>query len=260
MKTTFSRTFFSTAIILLVALLLVGFSFQYLVANYLENQVMESLKNDCTTIADLAAIYFTEDSLSGHNFLMNLSVASRVSGADAVICDSAGQLILCSDAPFGCEHQGWMIHSPEYLAQVAQNGCTTGVGQIEGLYTDRRYMAVMPISVENTPVGYVFASLPMTEVTTVMDRISNIYLFISLLVVFIAVLVMSVYAKRSSAPLQDMARVASAFGHGDLSARAKVSEEDPQEVQELAIAFNNMAVSLEKKRIQANRICCQRIP
>ena len=47
-----------------------------------------------------------------------------------------------------------------------------------------------------------------------------------------------------------MARTASAFGHGDLRARAKVSQDDPQEVQELAIAFNNMAASLEKSEYQ----------
>ena len=248
MKTTFSRIFFPTAIILLVALLLVGFTFQYLVENYLEEQVLESLENDCATVAELAAVYFSEDSLSGQGFLLNLSVASRVSGADAILCDSAGQLILCSDAPFGCEHQGWVISSPEYLLQVTSKGCITGEGQIQGLYPDRRYMAVMPIpgTLSDSPVGYVFTSLPQTEVSAVMDRISDIYLIISLLVVLIAVFVMSVYARHSTAPLQDMARVASAFGHGELRARAKVSQEDPQEVQELAIAFNNMAASLEK--------------
>ena len=46
MKTTFSRTFFPTAIILLTALLLVGFSFQILVKDYLEEQTLASLKID----------------------------------------------------------------------------------------------------------------------------------------------------------------------------------------------------------------------
>ena len=248
MKTTFSRTFFPTAIILLGALLLIGFSFQYLVKDYLEDQVLESLKTDCSTVAEITAAYFAEDSLSGHEFLLNLSVASRVSGADAVICDGSGQLLLCSDAPFGCEHQGWVIRSPGYLAQVSEKGCIVGIGRIQGLYDDLRYMAVMPVpyTVNDSPAGYVFVSLPRTGIQAVMDRISDTYLVISLQVVFIAVLVMSVYARRSSAPLREMARVASAFGHGQLRARVKVSREDPQEVQELAIAFNNMAASLEK--------------
>ena len=248
MKTTFSRTFIPTAIILLVALVLVGLSFHFLVEDYLEDQVMESLKNDCATIAEIAGVYISEDSLMGHGFLLNLSVASRVSGADAVICDSTGKLLLCSDAPFGCEHQGWVIRSTDYLAKVAEKGNLMGMGRIQGLYTDLRYMVVMPISGADggEPVGYVFASLPRTQIVSLMERISDTYLVISLLVVLFAVLVMSVHARRSSAPLRALASVASAFGHGDLRARAKVSGEDSQEMQELAIAFNNMAASLEK--------------
>ena len=252
MKTSFSRTFFPTAIILLTALLMVGISFQLLVKDYLEDQAMESLKNDCATISEIAAVYFTEDSLSGHGFLLNLSVASRVSGADAVICDSSGKLLLCSDAPFGCEHQGWVISSPAFLARVAETGCVKSAGMIQGLYTDLRYMVTMPIRIEASaaPMGYVIVSLPNTHIQNVLNRISDTYLVISLLVVLIAVLVMSLYARHSSAPLRDMAKAASAFGHGDLAARVKISQEDPQEVQELAIAFNNMASSLEKSEYQ----------
>ena len=252
MKTTFSRTFFPTAIILLLALLLIGFSFQLLVKDYLEDQAMQSLKSDCTTISEIAAAYFAEGTVSGHGFLLNLSVASRVSGADAIICDSTGKLLLCSDAPFGCEHQGKVIRSSEYLVRVAEEGCIVSVGYIHGLYTDRRYMVSMPIpyEVNGAPVGYVIASTPGTQILAVLERISDTYLIISLLVVLVAVMIMSLYARRSSAPLRDMARVASAFGHGDLSVRAKVTEEDPQEVQELAIAFNNMASSLEKSEYQ----------
>ena len=252
MKTTFSRTFFPTAIILLTALLLIGISFQVLVKDYLEEQSLESLKSDCQTIAEIAAVYCEEGGLDNHGFLMNLSVASRVSGANAVICDSTGELILCSDAPFGCEHQGWVISSPAFLARVAQDGCVMNTGMIRGLYTDVRYMVSMPIpfTVNGMPVGYVIASVPTTEILAVLDRISDTYLIISLLVVLVAVLIMSIYARRSSAPLRDMAKAASAFGHGNLQARVRISGEEPQEVQELALAFNNMASSLEKSEYQ----------
>ena len=252
MKTTFSRTFFPTAIILLTALLLVGLSFQILVKDYLEEQTLDSLKNDCSTIAEIAGIYCEEDSLNDRDFLINLSVASRVSGADAVVCDSKGTLLLCADAPLGCEHQGWVISSPAYLSKVWEEGCVMSTGFIQGLYNDARYVVAMPFAASSalSPVGYVIVSMPTTQIIGVLDRISDTYLVISLLVVLIAVVIMTIYARRTSAPLQDMARTASAFGHGDLRARAKVSQDDPQEVQELAIAFNNMAASLEKSEYQ----------
>ena len=52
MKSTFSRTFFPAALLLLAALLLVGASFQILVKNYLVNESYTDLEGDGTVIAD----------------------------------------------------------------------------------------------------------------------------------------------------------------------------------------------------------------
>ena len=71
-------------------------------------------------------------------------------------------------------------------------------------------------------------------------------LFVSVLVVLVAVVIMTVYARKSSNPLRDMAKTAAAFGHGNLKARAQVPEDAPEEIRDLALAFNNMAHSLEK--------------
>jgi len=55
MKTTFSRTFFLAAVVLLAALLLVGAAFQMLVRNLMTRQTEKALQEDCTTIAGLAS-------------------------------------------------------------------------------------------------------------------------------------------------------------------------------------------------------------
>ena len=252
MKTTFSRIFFPAAIILLTALLLVGISFQALVRDYLETKVLDSLKNDCATISEVAAAYYTEDALTDRDFLFNLSVAAQVSGADAVICDANGRLLLCSDAPLGCEHQGWVITSQNYVDQVVSSGFVASTGLIQGLYSDARYVVATPIAhpVDGRTLGLVIVSQPLAATLSVLKRLSNTYLAVSVLVVLISVIIMTFYTRRQTAPLRDMAQAASAFGHGDLRARVKVSEDDPQEVQELALAFNNMASSLEKSEYQ----------
>ena len=86
MRSTFSRTFFSAAMVLLMAMLLIGTSFQALVRNYLTEQAMEGLKNDGNAISALASAYYTEGTLNHEDFLVNLSFVSQVSQADAVIC------------------------------------------------------------------------------------------------------------------------------------------------------------------------------
>ena len=54
MRSTFSRTFFPAAL-LLIALMLVGTSFQMLVRNYLTQQAFDSLENDGKAISSLAS-------------------------------------------------------------------------------------------------------------------------------------------------------------------------------------------------------------
>ena len=251
MKTTFSRTLFPAALILMAALLLVGISFQALVRNYLTDQAIEGLKNDGTTIAHLAAAYYTEDTLSSNQFLVNLTVASQVSGADAVICDVTGRLVLCSDAPLGCHHQGLIINQPNFLQQVLQKEYVSRTGVLKGLYDEARYVVALPIlDNRNAPVGIVIVSTPMTETLRILKRMSDIYLAVSLLVVAVSMVVMTLLARRQSIPLRDMARAASDFGHGNLESRVKVEERSSQEMQELALAFNNMASSLQKSEYQ----------
>ena len=251
MRTTFSRTFFPAALLLLTALLLVGASFQMLVRSFLNEQALDSLENDGNAIASLASAYYTETSLSGRDFFINLSIASQVSDADAVIFDQEGQLILCSDSPFGCEHQGWTINA-DYLQRVFTKGIAKNTGMFSGLYGEARYVVSVPIKDARSgiSIGMVTVSTPMTATNAILERLEDIYLFVSLLAVAIAVVIMSIFARRHSAPLKEMAQAASAFGHGDLNARVRVRDSYSQEVEELALAFNNMASSLQKSEYQ----------
>lgn len=250
MKTSFSRSFFAAAIVLLSALLLVGASFQILVRNMITKQSVDELENYCETICEMASAYYTEESLTTRDFFVNLTLSTKVSGMDAVICNSAGQLVLCSDAPMGCSHQGLVIDST-YMTQVFQEGTTVDVGFVSGLYEDSRYVVGMPIfNASDEPVGLVIVSTPVTQALAILDKLANSYLLISVLVILIAVIVITVTAKYQSSPLRDMAKAASDFGHGHLDARVSVDRASPSEVQELALAFNNMASSLQKSEVQ----------
>jgi signal transduction histidine kinase len=75
-------------------------------------------------------------------------------------------------------------------------------------------------------------------------------MFVSLLTVAAVMLIMSIFARRHSAPLREMAQAASAFAHGDLNARVSIKHSYPIEVEELALSFNNMASHLQKSEYQ----------
>ena len=250
MRSTFSRTFFSAAMVLLMAMLLIGTSFHALVRDYLTDQAMEGLQNDGNAISALASAYYTEGTLNQEDFLVNLSFVSQVSQADAVICDSQGRLALCSRAPFGCGHQGLQV-SPEFLGEVFATGCVTTTGVIQGLYEEERFVTAVPIT-DNAGygVGIVIVSTPMEQVTQILQKISDTYLFVSVLAVLLSVVIMSLVARYQSKPLKDMAKAAHDFGLGNLDARVQVDPKSSDEVQDLALAFNNMASSLQQSEYQ----------
>ena len=252
MKTTFGRTFSTAATILLLALLLLGTTFQYLVQDFLRDNTMGDLQQDADFIANLAAAYSIDGSLTSTDFLLNLDVASQISGSDAVICSTRGEVLLCSDALFGCEHQGMFIDNAEYLEKVIRNGSDSFTGIIEGLYDESRFVVAVPVlSADNRILsGIIIVSTPTAGTTALMQRISNIFLSAALIVVLVAVLAVSLFARQQSKPLRDLSKAAYDFGHGDLNARVRLSGDYSEEMEELALSFNNMASLLQKSEYQ----------
>ena len=251
MKSTFSRAFFPVALTLLTALLLVGMVFRTLVAGYLEDSTLDRLHNDAMAISNLASAYYTDDTLTDQDFLVNLSITAQVSGANAAICDQNGKLVLCSDSPFGCDHQGWQLNEA-YVRRVIQTGYAQDTYVTNKLFTDEQYVVSVPISEKRSGqiIGIVMVFTPMADTNRMMNTISDIYLGVAMIVVLLSVVAMTFYARSQSKPLQIMAKTANAFGHGDLTARVKLEGNYTREINELALAFNNMATSLQKSEYQ----------
>ena len=251
MKTTFSRTFSTTIMILLLALILVGTSFQALVEDYLTDSAVADLQQNCAAIADLASAYSSEGSMLNRDFMVNLDVASRVSGADMIIFSTDGQPLLCSEILAGCSHQGLRL-SEGYLTRVLENGSDIATGTIPQLYEDPRFVVSTLIRDDSSGeiLGIVVVSRPTHDTSVIMTKISNIFLMVSLLAMCVCFVAMLLILKRQSEPLKQMANVARSFGHGDLDARVRLTQDYPEEVEELAVAFNNMALELQKSEYQ----------
>ena len=246
MKSSFGRNFLSASLILLLTLILLGSVFQQLTDNYLTDFTFRRLDENADTISRLATSFVTGDG-ERREFLINLDMASRLSGADIVICNSEGRVVLCSDSPFSCQHLRLQVNQ-QYLDKVVQTGYDSATGLVRGLYDDARYLVSMPITNENTgqAVGIVIVSVPTATVSALLDRLANYYLCTALIVVLVFIIVSAVFMGRQSRPLQEMARAANAFAHGDLDSRVRVEENASEEIQDLTVAFNNMASSLQK--------------
>ena len=250
MKTSFGRIFYAAALILLMALTMLGASFQQLVKDYLTETTFARLDKDSQVISHLASSYAAGDDTSSQDFLLNLDVAASLSDSDIIICNAQGKVILCSDSPFGCKHMKLQVNS-EYLDKVIANGSDRATGVVRGLYDESRFLTARPIQSDGEDVlGIVIVSVPTASTNEVMRRLASYFLNTALVVVLISILGMLAYAGRSSRPLREMAKAANDFGHGNLEARVRVEDSYSEEVRDLAVAFNNMASSLQKSEYQ----------
>ena len=251
MKSTFSRQVSTTVLILLLALLLLGGAFRVLVGRYLEQNTHAQLQTDALALAELVAAYDAAGDLQHENLRTNLTLASLVSGADTVVLDSLGNVILCSEVDLQCRHLGLTINQ-NFVDQVFHDGSSFDTGSIPELYDESRYFVSVPIVSHRTgaDIGLVIVSMPTGDTQALMEGIADIQVTVSLLVILIAVVVMSVSTRNECRPLREMAQAARDFGHGNLKARVRTGGHNSEEVDELAVAFNNMAESLEKSEYQ----------
>ena len=250
MKTTYSRTFLTSMVVLLLALLAVGVFLRALLDDYLTENAFTQLEKDARVISTLTAAYFSEDSLNSMEYLMNLDIAGQLSDADAVICDASGTIILCSQNPLGCAHQGLTV-GQEFLDKVMQGGYAKDVGIIQGLYEESRYVYAIPIrSTGGNTLGMIIVSQSEAASKAVLHKMTDLYVALSCLVIVVAVGLIGLFVHRQSKPLRKMAKIARDFGHGDLDARVDIEKHYTLEVEELALAFNNMASSLQKSEYQ----------
>lgn len=252
MKTMFGRQFLLTAACILCSILILGASFRVFIQKYVQSESQKSLYQSAEAVAELASAYESIGDLENNwEFHINLSFAAEAAGTDTVICDETGVVILCSCSEFRCEHLGLKVPQA-FVDQVIQEGKTADAGILQGLYDDSRSVVSIPIisQADGVASGIVIASTGQTQVVGVIRQMTDIFLMTGAVVLLLAVIACSALMRRTSQPLKDLAGAARRFGHGNLDARVELDEHNPAEIEELAVAFNNMADSLEKSEQQ----------
>ncbi len=243
-----SRRFLPTVVcIFLVALLSLGLLLQSLVKSQLSKNAYQRLDNNAAVLSELASSYYNDGTISNLQFILNLDLTARVSGTDALICDESGRITLCSDSPNGCSHQGYTL-TEGYRERIIREGGSLDECVLTNVYDDERYICARPVYDPSTGqvAGFVVVSLPVADTMGNLAVFSN-YVMISMIVVLMLVmLLMLVYYKRKDNPLRQLSHAARSFGHGNLDARVNLDGDYHRDVEELALAFNNMADSLQK--------------
>ncbi len=257
MKTTFGRLFTVTAVTVLAAIVLMGVSFWGLVRGYLLQEQEAELTANAESVAALASDYATAYAMyqlapyvdAELNLSMNLAYAAKVSGTDALLCSLEGQVLLCSCQEPVCSHVGSFL-GKDYVNQTVEAGGDFRVETLSGIYEGKRYCAAKTFAVGEQTVGLVVVSETTQGTAGILAQITEMFIMVALIALMLAVISISIYTRNQTKPLKEMADAARAFGHGDLRARVQTGGKHTEEIDDLAVAFNNMASSLEQSEYQ----------
>lgn len=249
MTTNFRRLFLPMAALMLLTIVFLGVAFHVFLYDYIITANEDTLYADAAAISDLAEAYHaTGTPNQSMSFWMNLSFAARLSGTQTLICDESGQIVLCSEDIQGCKHVGHTIGG-SFVDKALANGRVSSTTMLRNVYDQTRLAVMLPIRADNTEsgqvLGFVISSNEMTSINASVQKTTRIFVMTALVVLLVALICISVLTQSQNRPLKEMAGAARQLGHGNLSVRVHTGGVNTREFDELAVAFNNMATSLQ---------------
>ena len=149
---------------------------------------------------------------------------------------------------------GYVLIGEDFKTEVTDTGVNFLIyrGELKGIPDshDKCIAYGKEIVIDGELCGYVFTLASTTKEDVLIGVARKTVINSSIWVMLAAVIAAYFITERIVHPLKNMTRAAKSFGKGDFSERISVHGHD--EVSELAIAFNNMAESLENLESMRN--------
>ena len=251
MKTIYGRQFALMAGVVLLSFALLGGSFMSLSYQYIISEKRDTLERNAETVASWTTYALTElkDPTLNSFFIQNNSVVlASIADASILITTPDGEVVLAVSNDGAIQNSLQRVFLPADAVNAASREGYTGMTDLGGLYSDRRYVVGMPIQLQNAAggpylAGIVFMSSATDNLAAAWRETTSIFLMSALAVILLSCLMVSVTSRQQSRPLHKIADAAREFGHGNMDVRVDVGPRQ-DEIGELAEAFNAMADSI----------------
>lgn len=249
MKTTYRRQFTMILCLLVAAILVIGLSFLYLFDRYAQDHQKQSLDDTAQSVTELVQSY-SATYLNSWEFRTNLAVAARASGNDIVICNGEGVVCICMERS-NCEHLGKRLDS-DTVDTLFQGEKAKLSEAVSALYGDERMAsAIAVLNSDGSRLCIVVVSVQKAAITALTGKMLRVFLLAAVLILVAALLAIPIFTRREARPIQEMAAAARQIAHGNLDVRVPTGNEN-EEMEELAVAFNNMTLALKNSETIRN--------
>jgi len=258
MRSAYSRQFALVAGLILSSFLLLGASFATLSYRYTMDAQMNTLEDTVEFIGEFTANYRAQGmDIRSEGFRAYIFSLAKISKAHVLLCETSGEIVYSADG----QGKGTLndLVGQRLPAVVTQRVLGEGEyhrhGNLGGVYSESRYIAGVPIVIhtsgKDNTIGMAFVSTASDDLTQLWRQLSGIFVVAAVAVGMVAFVFTSVTTKRQTRPLKEMAETVRELGHGDFDKRMSPTQTGrPDEMGELARAFNAMADSLAKAEAQ----------
>ncbi len=242
MRTTFRRQMMIVLSLLMAATIAIGVSFWVLFDRFVNREQTDSMQSTAKAVGTLIGAY-SDSYLYDWDFRTNLSVAATASQSDILICSADGQVQLCAREIQNCDHIGCSLSDSAVDSIFRTDGKVDDA--VSSIYGEKRMAVALGVSDEDDqPLCIVLVSVEKSALARITGMPLRLFFIIALLVIAAMLIMAPLFTRREAKPIRTMAAAARQIAHGNLDVRVPTGNR-VEEIEELAIAFNNMAVALQ---------------
>lgn len=250
MKHSFGGLVTLTVCIISLTLLALSLCTQFLFRELTVDLLSDGVSASANAASGMTELMNSNYGLAREQLCVQLNYTARATDNDTVVCDESGTIIACSCSLQNCKHLGYQF--PRSFLDSASVDGPAFCDKLEiGCYGEDRMAAVRMVKTRFGNVRYVVSSHSIEAINKRMRIAGRINLAILLGVLILALPAVWFITKRQMRPIKQMTTAARRMAHGQMDVRVDVDNTDTAELNELALAFNNMAQALaqsEQKR------------
>ncbi len=233
----FKRLFFTTSLVLFIALTFVFIIFSVAVNNTYMDERFEILEASCQSVVNV----LTDTDQSNDAVKISMNTVVTVNDVDVFLADVNGKVVMCA-CDDACNHQNFVLDK-RVLDSAATNG-KIQLTNLGGLYDEMNYAVVNKCITESSKVFYVVSVSPVVAVRDLLIMLLGMYALCALLPLVFMFVAEYTLVSRLTRPLKYLSVAARSIAKGDFSKRVPVISND--EIGELCLLFNRMTGSLSR--------------
>ena len=233
--------------IILIGFTVLGILLMFFTGNIWAKEKRELLSKNAQNVSELCSksidLYGSMHTSGDAIVPIAINIIAQSIDSDIFITDTSGFTQFCSDFDT-CSHYAHAL--PDNVVSEALGGGFNGIDDLSGMYTQPHYVVAVPIEANGKTVGAVFAVTPAKGFYSYTSDILWIFISCAVIVIIFTFVAVYIVTYRLVRPLHNMAKASRMMAQGDFTVKVPLPKHGPDEISDLAEAFNNMSDSLKR--------------